>query len=85
MSAGKFIHSYENNQLSPFFNQYLKSIQAVHKYTTGLATPKKFSLPKVNSSQGHCSLKFIGPKVWSETPDHIKFRSHFDFKHIHKS
>jgi len=36
-----------------------------------------FFLPRVNSSQGQCSLKFIGPKIWSEIPDHIKFRSHF--------
>jgi len=85
MSAGKFMHSYENNQLPSHFNQYFKSILTVHKYPTRLACSKNFFLPRVNSSQGQCSLKFIGPKVWSEIPDHIKFRSYFDFKHLFKN
>jgi len=85
MSAGKFMHSYENNQLPSHFNQYFKSILTVHEYLTRLACSKNFFLPRVNSSQGQCSLKFIGPKVWSEIPDHIKFRSYFDFKHLHKN
>ena len=55
-----------------------------NEYPTRLACSKNFFLPWVNSSQGQCSLKFIGPKVWSEIPDHIKFRSYFDFKHLHK-
>jgi len=58
---------------------------AVHKYHTRLATSKHFFLPGVNSSQGQCSLKIVGPKVWSEIPDHIKFRSRFDFKHQYKN
>jgi len=63
MSAGKCMHSYENNQLPSHFNQYFKSILTVHKYPTRLACSKNFFLPRVNSSQGQCSLKFIGPKV----------------------
>ena len=55
-----------------------------NEYPTRLACSKNFFLPWVNSSQGQFSLKFIGPKVWSEIPDHIKFRSYFDFKHLHK-
>jgi len=85
MSAGKFMHSYENNQLPSHFNQYFKSVLTVNKYPTRLACSKNFFLPRVNSSQGQCSLKLIGPKVWAETPDHIKFRSYFDFKHLLKN
>jgi len=85
MSAGKFMHSYENNQLPSHFNHYFKSIQTVHKYPTRLACSKNFFLPRVNSSQGQCSLKFSGPKVWSEIPDHIKFQSHFHYKHLYKN
>jgi len=85
MSAGKFMHSYENNQLPPHFNQYFKSVLTVHKYPTRLACSNNFFLPRVNYSQGQWSLKFIGPKVWSEIPDHIKFRSYFDFKHLFKN
>jgi len=84
MSAGKFMHSYENNQLPSHFNQYFKSFQTVHKCPTRLPCSKNF-LPRVNSSQGQCSLKFFGPKVGSEIPDHIKFQSHFDFKHLYKN
>ena len=72
MSAGKFMHSCENNQLPSHFNQCFKSIQTVHKYPNRLATSKKF-LSRVNLSQGQFSLKFIGPKVWSEMPDQISF------------
>ena len=85
MSAGKFMHSYENNQLLSHFNQYFKSIQTVHKYPTRLPCSKNFFLPRVNSSQGQCSVKFIVLKKWPEMPDHIKFRFHFDFKHMHKT
>jgi len=85
ISASKFMHSYENNQLPSYFNQYVNSIQTVHKYTTRLACSKKFFLPRVKSYQEQCSLKFIGPKVWSEISDHIKFRSYFDFKHLFKN
>ena len=85
MSAGKFMHSYENNQLPSYFNQYFKSILTVHKYATRLACSNNFFLPRVKVSQGQCSLKFIGPKVWSEIPDHIKFRSYFDLKHLFKN
>ena len=84
MSAGRFAHSCENNQLPSHFNQYFKSVQTVHKYSTRLRT-SKYSLPRVNTSQEQCYLKFIGPKIWSETPDHIKFRCHFDFKHLYKN
>jgi len=83
MSAGKCRQFDSNNQLQPHFNQYFKSPQTVHKYPT--TTLNNFFLPMVNSSHGQCSLKFIGPKVWLEIPDHIKFRSHFDFKHLCKN
>jgi len=85
MSAGKFMHSYETNQLPSHCNQYFQSMLTVHKYPTRLACSKTFFLPRVNSSQGQCSLKFIGPKVWSEIPDRIKFRSCFEFKHLYKN
>jgi len=53
--------------------------------TTRLATSKNFFLPRVNFSQGQCSLKFIRRKAGSEIPDHIKCRSRFDLKHLYKN
>ena len=47
---------------------------------TRLATSKNLFLPRVNSSSGKSSLKFIGPKVWSSIPDDIKFSTTFTFK-----
>jgi len=49
-------------------------------HSTRLATSKNLFLPRVNSSSGKCSLKFIGPKVWSSIPDDIKFSTTFAFK-----
>jgi len=40
MPAGKFMHSYEDNQLPSHFNQYFKSIQTVHKYPPDLHVQK---------------------------------------------
>jgi len=45
MSAGKFMHSYENNQLPSHFNQYFKYIQTVHEYPTRLHVQKISSYP----------------------------------------
>ena len=45
MSAGKFMHSYENNQLPSHFNQYFKSILTVHKYPLDLHVQKISSYP----------------------------------------
>ena len=50
MSAGKFMHSYENKQLPLDFNKYFKSILTVFKNPTRLACSKNLFLPRVNSS-----------------------------------
>jgi len=49
MSAGTFIHSYENNQLPSHFNQRFKSILIVHKYPT--------------SSSGHRLIWWVGDAI----------------------
>jgi len=79
------MHSYKNNLAPSHFNQYFKSIQTVDNYPIRFATSKNIFLPRVDSPQGQCSLKFIGPKLWSEIPDHIKFQSRFDFKLLYKN
>jgi len=40
ISAGKFMHSYENNLLPSHSNQYFKTIQTVHNHPIRLATSK---------------------------------------------
>ena len=62
MFVGKFMHSYENNQLPSHFNQYFKSIQTVHKYPTRLACSKNFFLPGVTSSKGNAPSNSLDPR-----------------------
>jgi len=38
ISADEFMHSYENILLPSNFNQYFKSIQTIHNYSTRLVT-----------------------------------------------
>ena len=62
-SVGKFMHSYHNKLLPHHFDEYFVPLSSIHYHSTRLATSKNLFLPRVNSSSGKCSLKFIGPKV----------------------
>jgi len=73
-SVGKCMHSYHNKLLPNHFDGYFVPLSSIHYHSTRLATSKNLFLPKVNSSSGKCSLKFIGPKVCSSLPDDIKFQ-----------
>jgi len=79
-SVGKFMHSYHNKLLPNHFDEYFIPLSAIHYHSTRLATSKNLFLLRVNSSSGKCSLKFIGPKVWSSIPEDIKFSTTFTFK-----
>ena len=80
-SVGKFMmHSYHNKLLPNHFDEYFVPLSSIHYHSTRLATSKDLFLPRVDSSSGKCSLKFIGPKVWSSIPDNIKFSTTFTFK-----
>jgi len=78
-SVGKFMHSY-NKLLPNHFDEYFIPLNSIHYHSTKLATSKNLFLPRVNSSSGKCSLKFIGPKVWSSLPADIKFSTTFTFE-----
>jgi len=79
-SVGKFMHSYHNKLLPNHFDEYFVPLSSIHYHSTRLATSKILFLPRVNSSSGKCSLKFISPKVWSSIPDDIKFSTTFTCK-----
>jgi len=79
-SVGKFMHSYRNKLLPNHFDEYFIPLSSIHYHSTRLTTSKNLFLPRVNSSSGKCSLKFIGPKVWSSIPDDIKLSTTFTFK-----
>jgi len=79
-SVGKFMHSYHNKLLPNHFDENFIPLSSIHYHSTRLATSRNLFLPRVNSSSGKCSLKFIGPNVWSSIPDDIKFSTTFTFK-----
>ena len=56
------------------FDEYFIPLSSIHYHSTRLATSRNLFLPRVNSSPGKCSLKFIGPKVWSSIPDDFNFQ-----------
>ena len=79
-SVGKFMHSYHNKLLPNHFDEYFITLSSIHYHSTRLATSKNLFLPRVNSSSGKCSLKFIGPKVWSSILNDIKLSTTCTFK-----
>ena len=82
-SEGKFMHFYHNKLLPNHFDEYFIPLNSIQYYSTRLATSKNLFLPRVNSSSGKCSLKFIGLKVWYSIPDDIKLSTTFTFKWKH--
>jgi len=85
-SVGKFMHSYHNKLLPNHFDEYYIPLSSIHYHSTRLATSKHLFLPRVNSSSGKFSLKFIGPKVHSSIPDDIKWnlkKHHLHEKNFH--
>ena len=78
-SVGKFMHSYHKKLLPNHFDTYFIPLSSIHYHSTRLATSKNLFSHIVNSSSGKCSLKFIGPKVWS-IPNDIKLSITFTFK-----
>ena len=61
-SVSKFMHSCHNKLLPNHFDEYFIPLSSIHYHSTRLATSKNLFLPRVNSSSGKCSLKYIGPK-----------------------
>jgi len=79
-SVGKFMHSYHNKLLPNHFDEYFIPLSSIHYDSTRLATSKNLFLPRVNSTSAKCSLKLIGPEVWSSIPNDIKYSTTFTFK-----
>ena len=63
LSVAKFIYSFYNGGLPNHFENYFAEIASVHKYQTRLASLQKYYLPRMKTSLGQLSLKYIGPKI----------------------
>ena len=61
------------------FDNYFSDIASVHKYQTRLASLQKYYFPRMKTSLGQLSLKYIGPKIWSNIPEKLKSSSPYSF------
>jgi len=71
-SVAKFINSFYTGGLPNHFDNYYVEIASVHKYQTRLASLQNYYLPRMKTSLGQLSLKYIGPKIWSNIPEKLK-------------
>ena len=67
-SVAKFMYSFFNGGSPNHFNNYFAEIASVHKYQTRLASLQRYYLPRMKTSLSQLSLKYIGPKIWSNIP-----------------
>ena len=79
LSIAKFMYSFYNGGLPNHFDNYFSEIASVHKYQTRLASPQKYYLPRMKTSLGQLSVKYIGPKIWSNIPGKWKSSSPYSF------
>jgi len=79
LSVARFMYSFYNGGLPNHFDNYFAEISSVHKYQTRLASLQKYYLPRMKTSLGQLSLKYIGPKIWSNIPENLKSPSPYSF------
>ena len=51
---------------------------------TRLASLQKYYLPRMKTTVGQLSLKYIGPKIWSNIPEKLKSSSPYSFGENYK-
>ena len=79
LSVANFMYSINNGGLPNHFDNYFADIASVPKYQTRLASLQKYYLPRMKTSLGQLSLKYIGPKIWSNIPEKLKSSSPYSF------
>jgi len=63
LSVAKFMYSFHNGALPNHFDNCFAEIASVHKYQTRLAYLQKYYLPRMKTSLGQLSSKYIGRKI----------------------
>ena len=77
-----FMHSLHYKSLPFVLSTYCK--QPEHRYLTRYRSASNYVLPCPTTNRSQRSMKFSGPKAWSEVPRHLKeiaFRKPFSKKH----
>ena len=72
LSVAKFVYSFCNGGLPNDCDNYFAEIASFHKYQTRLSSLQKYYLPRMQTSLRQLSLKYIGPKYWSNIPEKLK-------------
>ena len=75
-----FMYDYFNNNLSPVFNDFFKSVSTVHSYNTRLSSKNNYYLPPVRTNYGKFNLRYLGVKTWLSIDNEIKAFSKSRFK-----
>ena len=78
------MYTFHSGGLPNHFDNCYADIASVHKYQTRPASLQKYYLPKMKTSLGQLSLKYIGPKIWSNIPENLK-SSPYSFGKQYKS
>ena len=73
------MYSFYNGGLPNHFDNYFAEIASVHKYQTRVASLQKYYLPRMKTSLGQLSLKYVRPKIWSNIPENLKSSSRYSF------
>ena len=66
----KFMHSIINKYNPPAFDHHF--VEAIPAYATRNSENTLFEIPLPRTCLGKKSLKYTGPKNWTNTPRHIK-------------
>jgi len=79
LAVAKFMYSFYNGGLPNYFDNLFAEIASIHQYQTRLVSLQKYYLPRMKTSLGQLSLKYIGPKIWSNIPEKLKSSSPYSF------
>ena len=80
----KFMHGHYNNLLPICFMTYFQEMGETHSYNTRSVNNRNYSSLICRTSRGQRSIKFYGPKIWNQTPVHMKNESKTKFKKLYK-
>ena len=79
LSVPKFMYVFYNGGLPYHFDNYFAEIASVHIYKTRLASLQNYQSPRMKTSLGQLSFKYIGPKIWFNIPEYLKSPSPYSF------
>ena len=82
MQIGKIMHKIFNNSWSGTYN-FVK-VSEVHSYQTRYSKKQNYYQESTELKRTDRALTIVGPKIWSQIPDHIKSLPFHAFKLVYK-